>query len=283
MVNGDDEHVRWMATQTSAWVVTFGFDEGNDVRARDVRDEGAGVTFTAEIGGTAMPVRTRLLGEHMAYAVLAALAVAWVEGLPLAPVVAHLAAMEPPSGRLHVLHVANDVTVVDDSFKAGYESVTSSLDSFARVPATRHLLLFGGIEDPEGSAGPLYRSLGDRLARLDRSILVGSRQLRTAIAGAVDTGADRSTFAFVGSDLYGALRLLRDELVPGDALLVKGGWSQRLERVVLALAGRDVRCPAKICQIPNSLRCDACPLLGRDDVRIFENVFVRRFVSLESR
>src|SRR5690606_20899084 len=36
-LNGDDPHVRWMATQTVAQVVTFGLGPDNDVRALNVR------------------------------------------------------------------------------------------------------------------------------------------------------------------------------------------------------------------------------------------------------
>jgi hypothetical protein len=138
--------------------------------------------------------------------------------------------------------------------------------------------VLGSIEDPEGSAGPLYRALGPQVAAAaDRVIMIGSRGLTSVVAGAVAAGAERSGFTYVGSAMHEAIALLRSELAPGDAVLVKGASSQRLDRVSLALRGRDVRCPVKTCQVPLVIRCTDCPMLGRDD-GAFDNVHVQRYV-----
>ena len=63
-------------------------------------------------------------------------------------------------------------------------------------------------------------------------------------------------------DAHEALALLRDDLGPGDVVLLKGRWQQGLARIALALAGRDVRCRADPCPFRRML-CDLCPLLER--------------------
>jgi hypothetical protein len=45
-------------------------------------------------------------------------------------------------------------------------------------------------------------------------------------------------------------------------VLVKGGAAQRLDRVSLALAGRQVGCELRAC-VAHVTRCDACPMLER--------------------
>jgi hypothetical protein len=45
-------------------------------------------------------------------------------------------------------------------------------------------------------------------------------------------------------------------------VLIKGRDTQRLERISLALAGREVRCRLSFCGT-KAIRCEHCPMLER--------------------
>ncbi|MCP5113596.1 MAG: hypothetical protein GY953_22415, partial [bacterium] len=84
VLNGDDPNVRWMAGQTRAKIVTYGMGEDNDVRATDVQfDWPNGMCFRLHTRGETRDLRTRLIGRHMVYPVLAAVAVALTQGCSL--------------------------------------------------------------------------------------------------------------------------------------------------------------------------------------------------------
>jgi UDP-N-acetylmuramoyl-tripeptide--D-alanyl-D-alanine ligase len=94
VLNGDDPNVRWMEGQTSAKVVTFGFGSGNDVRADNISLHWPhGMQFRLHAYGETRDIRIRLVGKHMVYAVVAAVAVALAEGLTLAQVIPALASL----------------------------------------------------------------------------------------------------------------------------------------------------------------------------------------------
>ena len=96
VLNGDDPRVRVMAVLAPGEVWTYGLEEGNDVRAVDiVLDWPHGMRFTALVRGSTQPVRLPLLGRHMVPSALAALAVAAIEGVPLARAAAAIGAMPP--------------------------------------------------------------------------------------------------------------------------------------------------------------------------------------------
>jgi hypothetical protein len=61
-----------------------------------------------------------------------------------------------------------------------------------------------------------------------------------------------------------AITFLRDSLRADDVVLVKGRETQRLTRIILALAGRNVRCQIEQCRLHLTF-CDDCPLLEHDD------------------
>ena len=59
---------------------------------------------------------------------------------------------------------------------------------------------------------------------------------------------------------HDVIKMLRDDLQPGDVVLTSGRWQQALGRVGLALSGRDVQCRADPCPFKRML-CDICPML----------------------
>ena len=138
VLNGDDENVRWMRTQTDATVKTFGYGAANDVRATDAAiDWPHGMRFLLHANGETRHVRVRLLGRHMIYPVLAAVTVALAEEVEFETALAALEAMPPTSGRLQTVPLPNGAFMLRDDFKSSLETVDSALDLLAEIPAQR--------------------------------------------------------------------------------------------------------------------------------------------------
>lgn len=262
ILNGDDEHVRWMAGQTRARVVTYGFAPENDVRGADFTlrwPEGA--SFSISTSGKTRVLRTHLTGQTMAYPFLAAVAVATVEGLDLDAVWPALEALEPTPGRLEPVRLPSGAIVLRDDVKSVLETVEAALDLLAAVPATRRFAVLGDVDDPPGSPATVYGPLGERLpAVVDRAIFVG-RSFRRYAAGARRAGMGNDRLVNAGESLLEAAATLRRELRSGDVVLVKGRSTQKFERVVLALEGRNVVCDIPTCNF--RISCARCSMLER--------------------
>jgi UDP-N-acetylmuramoyl-tripeptide--D-alanyl-D-alanine ligase len=263
VLNGDDPHVLWMAEQTCARVMTFGFGEGNDVRASEMAlDWPRGTGFTLHVGGETRSVRIRLLGRPGVHAVLAAVAVALAEGFTLDQALPALEALPPTPGRLQPLQLANGAFLLRDDYKSALETIDSALDLLAEVPARRRVVVLGDVSEPPGSQGPIYRRLGERVGQIAaRAIFVGGNFQRYWV-GAKQAGLPRNASFDAGTSVLRAAEVVRADLGPGDVVLIKGRDTQRLDRVVLALAGRRVGCTIKFCDVVRT-RCDECPMLER--------------------
>jgi UDP-N-acetylmuramyl pentapeptide synthase len=232
-------------------VILVGGSPDAEVRSTNIKLEWPrGMSFTAVIDGDAHEVRTKLLGRHMILPAVAALAVARVEGVPIVDAIHALEELEPSTSRMQVLPVVNGAYVISDDFKASQESFDVALKTLAEVPAKRRFAVFGLHTESPGSES--YRDIGRQAgAIVDRLMLVGSsKDLRAFRAGAVEAGLPRESMDHV-RNAHEAAELLRVQLGPGDVALVKARWQQRLARVGLELAGRDVQC-----------RVDPCPFNG---------------------
>ncbi|MBN2577066.1 MAG: hypothetical protein JXP73_21065 [Deltaproteobacteria bacterium] len=263
VLNGDDENVLWMRSQTRARVVTFGLGEGNDVRASDVHlDWPRGMRFRLHVGGHTRTLAVRLLGQHMLRPLLAAVAVAHAEGLPLDRIVAPLEQLRPTPGRLEPVCLARDIWILRDDQKAALETVHTALDVLAQIPARRRLVVLGEVTEPPGKQSQIYHDIGVRLGSVaSLAVMVArNRSRRSYTAGAVRSGMPRSSLLDAKGSTRTATAMLREVLAPGDVVLLKARLDQHFERIVLALLGRNVQCDIRQCHI-RRVSCAECPML----------------------
>jgi len=266
VLNGDDAHVLWMRTQTSARVVTFGFAEGNTVRAENPQlDWPHGTRLTVHTPQGTRVFQTRLIGRPMIYSLLAATAVGLNEGIPLDDLVASLARLDPTPGRLERVSLANGAIVLRDDFKGHLETTEAALDVLAQIPARRRIIVLGEVEEPPGNQTAIYRHLGEKAAQVGSLVIfvASRRKLPVYRSGARRRGLTEANMPKSHRrprTVVDALRQAR--LGPQDVVLIKGRSTQMLERVALALQGRVVRCELGSCDA-HLTGCGECPMLER--------------------
>ena len=279
ILNGDDENVRWMASQTQARVVTFGMNADNEVRATKVELNQDGTTRTEmQVAGKTFHFDNPLVGEHMVYPILAAVAVAHVEKMDIAGIFPRLAKIRPPVSRMEWCTLPNGIRVLDDSFKSSQESVDSAVETFSKIPG-RKIVVMGRIDEPRGKPRDRYRELGARLAQFaDHILCIGDGESTSLRAGAVNAGMDISAINYLGPRIKGGVEWLQTILQPGDLLLIKGSINQKLRRILLQLMGKPVACRVKYCGV-KVRTCDDCPLLNAPE-SFYRNYFVSRHIEL---
>lgn len=272
VLNGDDPNVLWMATQTSAKVMTYGFGKNNDVRAEDLEIQWPrGNRFSLRYRGEARTIQTRLFGRHMVYPILAGFAAGMACGRDVNRMLSGLEGLCPTSGRMELVELAGGARILKDDYKSTLETIHSALDVLPAVTADRKIVVLGEVEDASGSLGPIYREIGRISARhASKAILVCSgNSFRRFRVGAAEEGMEPEAVIHAGREWYEAFRVLEKDLSTGDVVLIKGRRTQRLGRILLSLQGRHVRCRVPECK--SSIKvCYRCPMLDRgwDGLRI---------------
>jgi UDP-N-acetylmuramyl pentapeptide synthase len=261
ILNGDDANVMWMAGQTRAKIITYGLGKSNDVRASDVSlDWPGGLSFLVHARGETRRLRTKFVGRHFVISFLAAAAVAMVEGITLDEFANRVEGVLPVHGRLHVKHLENGAVLLCDYFKSSYETMHAALDTLAEIPARRRIVVFGDVSEPPGPQGTIYGDLGERIAGIaDKAVFLG-RGFPRYQAGARRAGMAKRALIDSGELVLSAVAAIREDLGPGDVVLIKGRVEQRLDRVALALEGRPVRCTLVTCRL-KAPRCHQCSRL----------------------
>ena len=237
VLNADDPRVIAMRDRTPAEVVTFGVDSAADVRAEHVRLVQGAAHFTLEAFGERVGVALNLLGEHQVSNALAAAAVAVRLGVPADDVATRLSMATPSSPwRMELATRDDGVVVINDAYNANPESMRAALKTLVQVAGRRRSwAVLGEMRELGDAAAEEHDAVGRLAVRLDVSRLVAVGAGARAIhLGASHEGSWGEESAYV-EDVDAAVALLREQLRPGDVVLVKASRAGGFERIAAAL------------------------------------------------
>jgi UDP-N-acetylmuramoyl-tripeptide--D-alanyl-D-alanine ligase len=263
VLNGDDPNVLWSKGETKARVITFGCRQDNDIFASEVSiDWPYGTRFRLSIGKVSRWLRIRLIGRHMVYAALAAVAVATSEGRGLDQVCTALERLEPTPGRMQPIRLSNGAILLRDDFKSPLETIETALATLREIPAERKIVVLGQVSEAPGNAKEVQRQLGRLIAQsgVSYAIFLGVN-CQPYVKGASRAGMDRSSILDAKTNPGLAIQTLAPMLRDGDVVLIKGRSSEKLERIALALTGRRVGCLIGFCDAES--RCSNCKMLEK--------------------
>jgi len=157
------------------------------------------------------------------------------------------------------------------------ETYFSSLEALADFTAKRKFLFFADIDDAPGNYRECLREIGSRAAGVVHKIycFTSKDHGRPLRAAAVSAGMDFDSIVFLDSDLDLAFNTLKQDLLPGDVLLLKGRQNNKIQRLTLMLMGHEVTCRVRYCDLkPTS--CLDCPFVNNHN-QIEENYFVKKY------
>ncbi len=248
VLNADDLLVAKMAARTGARVVWVGSGESADIRAEGVNlDDEARASFTEVVRDgddeRRIPVTLAVHGEHQVGNALSALAVAVECGATPEQAAAALAAAAPVSAhRMAVRTRADGVTVIDDAYNANPDSMRAGIKALVTMARSggerrRTFAVLGEMAELGDDSVVQHDAIGRLAVRVDvtRIIAVGaSREVRGLYQGAVMEGSWGEEACHV-PDADAAVELLREELQPGDIVLVKASQSVGLWSVADAV------------------------------------------------
>ncbi len=224
------------ATPHAANIVTFGTQQGADVRAIETVRLATGATFvTARMGERELSFTMAQPGMHWVSNALGVLACVDAAGgdLGLAGLaLAEMGGLQGRGARFMAALPDGEALVIDESYNANPASMRATLDVLGHERG-RHLAVLGEMRELGTGSDAYHAALAEPIlaARVETALLVGE-----AMAPLAQTLEGRVEVVHV-ADAAAALASLRTILAAGDAVLVKGSNGVGLARVVAGLKG----------------------------------------------
>ena len=231
--------LRAKAERHAANIVSFGFNEGADVRAVDWLPDGQGGSLvTAQVQESLLCFTIAQAGAHWVANSLAVLAAVKAVGgdLPAAGLAfAEMGGLAGRGARHRVDVSGGQILVIDESYNANPASMAATIDQLGTESADRKVAILGAMKELGAGGEAWHAGLAAPLvaAGVQFALLVGEEMapLAKALEGRIDFEHVPAHSAAVGR--------LGDLIRPGDAVLVKGSNSVGLSHVVTALTSGD--------------------------------------------
>lgn len=229
-VNGNDDLLPTLKNTANCKVITYGLSPQCDWRASALNEADKGTFFTCTSpGGDRIELFVPAAGAHNVQNALAAMAVAQHLGIPAENAARALAAYKSPAMRQQIAEVGG-LTVIDDSYNASPDSMRSALNVLeTRRTAGKRVAVLADMLELGSFAEEGHRSVGQYAKQHGVNLLVAVGQLAAHIAAGFGDGARH-----VATNEE-AIRLLKEQLSPGDAVLVKGSRGMHTEEIVQAI------------------------------------------------
>jgi UDP-N-acetylmuramoyl-tripeptide--D-alanyl-D-alanine ligase len=199
--------------------VTYGLSSGQ-IRGELITEN------TIQVEGKNFPLP--LPGKHNASNYLAAIATAKVLDLDLAPLMAGLT-VELPQGRARRYDLPDDITLLDETYNAGLESMLAALQMLKETPGKRHIAVLGTMKELGDYSAQLHERVGVKAKELQLDLLL-------ILADEPETQAIATGAVAIESECFSDREKLLERLLsiiqPGDRLLFKASNSVGLNRVL---------------------------------------------------
>jgi UDP-N-acetylmuramoyl-tripeptide--D-alanyl-D-alanine ligase len=233
ILNADDALVSQMRERRSdVSYLTFGIESEAEIRAINISHEDLSATsFVLHTPRGDVSVHLPLLGKHNVYNALAAAAAGHHFGLSAEQIATQLNTATPSKMRGELIHFANGVTVIDDSYNSNPPALIQAVQAMAHAKGfARRIVVAGEMLELGEQGAAMHRDCGQAIAAAGIQRVIGVRGLaRELVAGAIDAGLQAATFCDTPEQ---AAEQLLAELQSGDLVLVKGSRGVRTERVV---------------------------------------------------
>ena len=252
-LNADDPAVAGMAASAQAKVMTFGRLDGANYQAVDVQQNESGwLTFTCKHQNHAVPFVLPVPAAHLLPSILGAIACAHQAGISLERLARQAAHYQPLLGRCSLHSLGDGRTVICDTVKAPFSTLSLAFDLLNDFPRSRpRRIVLGNVSDYPGSWTPKIKRISEQaLSVADELILHRPPAGIDRMVGRYGAERVKSFQTVAEIQAY-----LQQEGTDEDVILLKSSGVNHLESLLLPWLGAPA-CMREPCALKNS--CFSC-------------------------
>lgn len=240
VINIDDPVVSGFRPSEGVAVRSFGFDADADVRILRVEISLTGTSVQLLVDGERFDASLKILGEHHALNLAAALTLALAVGCDPARAIAAVEALENPGRwRMQLISAGAGHHVINDAYNASPESMRAALQTLATLGRQGHrtIAVLGHMAELAEFSVAEHDQVGRLVVRynIDHLFAVGEGS-KLIHMGAMQEGSWAGESEHHEA-ISAGFEAIREKLRPGDVVLVKASNSTGLRFLGDDLAG----------------------------------------------
>jgi UDP-N-acetylmuramoyl-tripeptide--D-alanyl-D-alanine ligase len=232
ILNFDDETVREIKTESRAHTLTFGFQEGADLRASDIRLN-RGTNFKIRLNGSLVPVWLEgVFGKEQIYAALVAATAGKIFDLNLVKISQGLKNYHSLPGKMRLIKGIKNSWILDDSESATAFSMIEAIEILGAIEGfKRKIAVLGDVIGIGKYTIEAHETIGEKVFKnADLLFTIGPRAKFIGQGANIKGMLQEKIFQFEKIEEAGLN--LQNEIKEGDLILVDGSKEMEMSKIV---------------------------------------------------
>lgn len=233
IVNGDDSYLSKLKKENLSYkLITYGFDDDNDIVCTSYKIMNDKINFVAKYNGEEFNCLIPTVAKHNIYNSMAAIVIGKLLNIETSKIIEGLNNFQITKGRLTVIN-KKDITIIDDSYNASYDSMVSALNVL-KLYNNRKIAILGDILETGDYEEEIHRNVGKHiLNNCDILITVGKSSLYIKDEAIKQGFLEENIYSYDNSDLL--INEIDNLIKQEDTILLKASHGINLNKVVTYL------------------------------------------------
>jgi len=234
IINNDNDLLnKWAAENKDNYkIITYGIENKSHFMAYDIKQDENNSTYRIIIENKEYNVKVPVGGMHFVYNSLSAIAVGRALNIIPEKIIKGIEKFELTKNRMDIIKNKNNITIINDTYNASYDSVKAALEYLGKQKNTRKIAVLGDMLELGGFSKEMHEKVGEEVYKNKIDILITVGKYSKDIARkALEQGFGKKN-VFVCDNNNDAINNLKNILMADDIVLVKASNSMRLGEIV---------------------------------------------------
>ena len=234
IINNDNDLLHnWNITDAqNVEVHTFGIEEKKECTAENIVLNETSSEFTCIYNREKFKIEVPVYGEHFILNSLCAVSVGKLLNIRNEQIWEGIKTFKLTAKRMEINHLKNNITIINDSYNANFESMKAALLSLNNINCQRKIAVLGDMFELGNFSEKLHREIGIEIAKsnINKIFLIGDNSKYIA-EEAVNSGYNIENIGIFNNneELY---EYLKNNILEGDTILFKASNGIKLFNVV---------------------------------------------------
>ena len=233
VINNDNDLLnKWyLKNKGDIEIHTFGIKNESEFKAKNIKLEENSSEFTCENKNEKINIEVPVGGEHFILNALCGLTVGKLLNLNNEEIKNGIKGFKLTAKRMEINHLKNNITIINDSYNASYESMKASISNLKNMHGTRKIAVLGDMFELGDFSEKLHREVGTEIYKnkIDKLYLVGNYAKFISDEAKKEGYAKENILYFENKE--DLLKDLKSNLQNGDVVLIKASNGMRLFEV----------------------------------------------------
>lgn len=234
IINNDNDllHKWYQDNNDNHKHITYGIQNKSMLMAKDIVLEKQSSEFKFTYDDNTYEVSVPVSGKHFIYNSLAAICVGIKYQIEIEDIIKGISEFRLTKRRMEVIKNNKNVTIINDSYNASYESMRAALEYLSSIQANKKVAVLGDILELGEFSKQMHEKVGEEVVKNEIDVLITVGKEATNIANkAIELGMNKENI-YQSNNNKEAIEKIKQLTKEEDIILVKASNGMHFDEIV---------------------------------------------------